>query len=108
MTPEEVKENFGKTIAVKAPGMVCGYVYTEITDYDLERNTPWGKGVVETIDYENPKKQRVRKCLTQIELYDGEVEEVEEKPKRKRKRNGTNKKRKRKPTIRTRKRKRNV
>ncbi len=105
MTPEEVKENFGKMIVIKAPGMVCGYAYEEIVDYDLERNTPWGKGVVEVINYSDPKKQRVRKCLTQIELYD---DEAEKKPKRKRKRNGTNKKRKRKPVIRTRKRKRNV
>ena len=69
MTEEEVVENIGKAIKIQAPGMVCGFANVRIVDYDFNRNTPNGKGIVkyEQLDRDRPI---VTCALSQIELYE--------------------------------------
>lgn len=129
MTPEEAKANLGKTIIVKKKGMIKGYGYEKIIEFNPDERTIWGKGTVRTesmdIAWRNIRRNRFTKCaLSQINLYQGETKqrkrknrnsEVENNPvnKRKRKSNGvdseTTNKRKRntQPSIEAKKRTRN-
>lgn len=76
MTPEEVEQSLNKMIKVAAPGKVKGWKYAKITDFDPNKNTPWGKGTM-VITYpleQDQYHQRFRTfrcCITQIDLYVG-------------------------------------
>ena len=85
MTASEAKENIGKYIYIKAPGLGCGFKQVKILGYKNEK-TLWGQGIVTTEQpYGNGRNGKVHYCLTQIHLYDGEIPEPVVK---KRKRNG--------------------
>lgn len=73
MTEKEVEQNMKKIIAITAPGLACGYKHVQIIDYDFTKRTMWGKGIVIYRNlYDNGTKQ-VSACLTQVDIYTGEV-----------------------------------
>ena len=73
MTQNEVQENMKKVVAIVASGLACGYKHVQIIGHDFAKLTMWGKGVVIYRNlYDNGAKQ-VNACLTQVELYTGEV-----------------------------------
>ncbi len=89
MTPEEVEKFLNQIIKIKKPGLVCGWGYEQIVDYDFFEKSPNGKG---TVTMQNPfdrKKYKRKFAISQIELYEGNGNS------RKRKRNNNSRKRKR-------------
>lgn len=71
MTPQEVIDNYDQIIKVFRSGIVCGWDYTQITDYNLKEKTPNGTGTVTTIRPFSNKKFWIKQALSQIELYQG-------------------------------------
>ncbi len=72
MTEQEVLDNMKSIIAIEAKGLLRGYQFIQIIEYDFSKRTIWGKGVVAYKCLDNPNK-RINACLTQVELYDGEI-----------------------------------
>ena len=105
MTKEEVEQNLGKIVKMKAEGMNKGWKYIRITDHEANEKTPWGTGTILTEDPFSNKKRKVRYALSQVELIynsgrkrkangNGNGNEDENRNKRKRKKNNETKKEK--------------
>jgi len=95
MTKEEAEQNLGKIVKKKSEGMVKGWSYIRIVDYDPNEKTPWGTGTVLIEDPFSNKKRKTRYAFSQLELIYNSG--------RKRKGNGNGNKRKRKKNNETKK-----